>query len=182
MGGRRVIRTYDFDEELRLSAGQSQGASVESILLEAIPGSEKAWPACEEDDRNGTDWWVKTRIEKWLSVDAKVRKEDWKAKGHDDLALEIWSVVEKRITGWTARDDKQTDYILWLWTDTGRWCMVPFLMLCHVFRANLPMWESRYKTAAQKTVRGNQTWHSECVFVPRDVIWSAIKQTFGGEA
>ena len=177
---------YNFDERLAFSEGFAESASVEAIILDNLPGACKVVSAHKDNDRNGTDWWVETRGGNWLSVDAKVREQDWAAKpGHiacDDLALEIWSVVEKSIIGWTRNKSKRTDYVLWLWKDTGRWCLVPFQMLCRVFEDNWRRWANTYKTRKQFTPRDHGGYHSECVFVPRREVWKEIYNAFGGKA
>lgn len=175
---------YGFGDRLAFSHGVAQGATVESILLANLPGACKVIPAHSSNDRNGTDWWVETRSGNFLSVDAKVREQDWAAKpepyGADDLALETWSVVERQKIGWTRNRSKRTDYILWVWTDTGRWCLVPFQMLCKVFEDNWHSWRGQYRTSQQRTPSENGGWHSECVFVPRRVVWAEIYNTFAG--
>lgn len=173
------VQIYDFDERLNMSHGASTNASVESILLKNIPGSIMATLAGQQDDRQGTDWWVTLGNKQRISVDCKVRGKDYSLEGKDDLALETWSVVEKRICGWTRNPLKLTDYILWLWTDTGRWCLVPFRMLCGVFIENWQTWRECHKVATQYTP-GFTGWHSECIFVPRRTVWAEIYKKYAG--
>lgn len=173
--------SYDFNNQMKMSQGVSTNASVENVLLYNIPGACNVHQAHSANDRKGTDWWVEMRSGNFLSVDAKVRKEDWAAKGKDDLVLETWSVVEAKKVGWSRDPNKRADYILWLWTDTGRWCLVPFQMLCGVFSVNWETWKSKYQTNQQHTPNFGG-YHSECVFVPRRDLWAAIYSQFGGSA
>lgn len=173
--------SYEFDERLKMSQGTSQGADVKTIILGNVPAALNVHSAHESNDRNGTDWWVECHAGKWLSIDCKVRADDWAPRGHDDIALETWSVVEKSVVGWTRDSKKQTDYVLWLWTDTGRWLLVPFPMLCAVFQEHWQAWRSQYKTAQQFTPRNGGGYHSECVFVPRREVWAEIYRRFGGD-
>ena len=177
-------REYGFDDRLALSQGVSKGASVETIILANLPGACSVTSSHKTNDRNGTDWWVEIQGGHHLSVDAKVREEDWAAKPApqkaDDLALETWSVIERNKVGWTRDRTKRTDYVLWLWLDTGRWCLVPFQMLCQVFETRWQDWRSQYKTSRQHTPHTNGGWHSECIFVPRKEVWAAIYLQFGG--
>lgn len=169
---------------MAMSQGKSANNNVVEILLTNIPGAVNAYPAHSSNDRTGTDWWIEHRAGKFLSVDCKVRAEDWSAKNSstDDLALETFSVVEKNVVGWTRDDRKKTDYVLWLWIDTGRWLLVPFPMLCGVFTREWENWKSQFKTAQQRTVRDNgNSYHSECVFVPRRLVWKEIYKQYGGE-
>lgn len=169
---------YSFRDKLKMSQGIAQQASVADILLANIPGAARIEQASKADDRNGVDYWVYRAADRPLSVDVKVREADYKPRGRDDLALETWSVVERRRIGWTLDEKKQTDYILWFWKDTGRWCMVPFVMLNAVFRDKWQEWYDLYQHNEQKTVDGG--YHSECVFVPRVVVWRAIYSRFSG--
>lgn len=165
-----------------MSQGHTQSATVEAVIMSNVPGAVAVHPAHECNDRAGTDWWVETRSGAFLSVDAKVRAEDWAAKGFDDLALETWSVVEAGKIGWTRDPAKRTDYVLWLWSDTGRWCLVPFQMLCAVFSDQWEAWKGKHKTRQQHTPNASGGYHSECVFVPRRDVWAAIYNRFGGAA
>jgi hypothetical protein len=154
--------------------------AIGKILREQISGVVSVHAAHESNDRRGTDFWCETEGGNHLSVDVKLRSEDWSVKEEpdraDDLALEIWSVMEKQIPGWTRDRSKRTDYVLWYWQDTGRWCLVPFAMLCQVFSESWKSWSQKYKTATQHTpCRG---YHSQCVFVPRDIVWSEIYRRF----
>lgn len=157
--------SYRFDEQLKMSQGISVSRSVHDILMKHIPGARRAYQADNSSDRNGTDWWVEHTSGKHISVDVKIRKMDWARRGRDDLALETWSVVERKKVGWTRDHAKRTDYIMWLWKDTGRWCIVPFTMLCAVFSESWEKWATKFESKQQHTPDGN--YHSECVFVPR---------------
>ncbi len=171
---------YEFNERLNMSQGVSESRSVESILKENIPSALTVHQAHFANDRNGTDWWVECEAGKFLSVDCKVREKDFlKLKGWDDLALETWSVVEKEKIGWTRDTSKQTDFVLWLWKDTGRWLLIPFQMLCRVFRDNWKRWTSEFRVERQYTPN-HGGYHSECVFVPRQLLWQCIYTVYGG--
>lgn len=174
-------REFNFDERLKSSDGYSENSRVESIILGNVTGALQVHRSHQENDRSGTDWWVECSCGRHLSVDCKVRDEDWKPRGQDDLALETWSVVEKNIVGWTRDEKKRCDYVLWLWKDTGRWCMIPFPMLCTVFRDKWTDWSARFKVSQQKTMRAQSHYHSECVFVPRNEVWREIYNRFSGK-
>jgi len=175
-------REYGFNERLEMSSGFAATADVKAILLAHIPGSVSVSPAATVNDRQGVDWWVEMSTARHLAVDAKVRELDWSKKNpnEDDLALESWSVVESSVIGWTRDESKRCDYILWLWEDTGRFCLVPFPMLCAVFKDNWQDWRGKYKTRRQKTTRRTGDYHSECIFVPRRELWAEMYRRFGG--
>lgn len=174
---------YDFGDNMRMSQGCAVNTSVSDILIDNVPGVFEARLAPSRQDKNGTDWFLHRENGKPLRVDCKVRREDWsiKDKPEDDLALETWSVIEDRVLGWTRDATKETDYILWLWKDTGRWCLIPFPLLCQVFQSKWEEWRSAFKTRQQETPWRGGSYHSECVFVPRSIVWKAIYQRYGGK-
>jgi hypothetical protein len=173
---------YDFDQQLMMSFGHAASVDVCEVLVSLIPGALKAHPAAKENDRLGVDWWVEMTNAKHLAVDVKVRENDWAAShpDDDDLALETWSVVEKGVIGWTRDVNKRCDYVLWLWKETGRYCLVPFPMLNRVFNNNWESWCCQYKVSTQLTRRVGSEYHSECVFVPRREVWARIYDNYGG--
>jgi hypothetical protein len=177
-----MAHEYDFNERMQMSDGVAALSDVASILMCQIPGAVSVRRAASVNDKQGVDWWVELSSARHIAVDAKVRQSDWAASHpeEDDLALETWSVVEKHIQGWTRDTEKRCDYVLWLWADTGRFCLVPFPMLCRVFGQKWDTWRNQYKTRKQFTRRGDSGYHSECVFVPRRVVWASIYRQFGG--
>lgn len=174
---------YWFEDRLKMSSGHATNANVQSVLLSQIPGSVSVAQAATVNDKQGVDWWVEMSTARHLAVDAKVRGNDWAAAhpDEDDLALESWSVVEQQIVGWTRDKNKRCDYILWLWKDTGRFCLIPFPMLCAVFSEHWNDWKQQFKTRQQFTPRSGGGYHSECIFVPRRVIWAEIYKRYSGQ-
>jgi hypothetical protein len=175
-------REYDFAEQLTVSQGIAVSANIRDVLMEAIPGAVNAYVAASVNDRMGVDWWVEMSNARHLAVDVKVRAQDW-AVSHpqeDDLALETWSVIEAGKIGWTRDHHKRCDYVLWLWQDTKRFCLLPFPMLCRVMQRHWQSWTERHKVARQRTSQHGKTYHSECVFVPRTVIWREVYDAYGG--
>lgn len=177
-------REYTFDERMQMSQGICTEKSIEMILLKNIPGATRVKRSHSEDDKNGTDYWVYHQRGEPYSIDVKAREEDWAIKPEpftaDDLALETWSVVEKSVIGWTRNPSKMTDYVLWFWQDSGRWCLIPFAMLCAVFEDFWQTWRAQFKTKQQYTPRNYGGYHSECVFVPRREVWATIYKRYGG--
>src|SRR5690348_13330068 len=116
-----ILNSVTFQDKKQMSEGIADNVDIPSILLECFPFAVKVEKASLAEDKNGTDYWVYLVSGHKLSVDVKVRKKDF---GKDDLALEVWSVIGKKI-GWTRDRNKRTDYILWLWMDTRRYSLVP---------------------------------------------------------
>jgi hypothetical protein len=178
------VNRFRFDSQLGLSRGVTVGAAgnVAALLRGSVPAAVAVRPAVSAADRCGTDFWVDTRAGGTLSVDVKIMSRDRAhLRGGDNLILETWSVCERRVPGWTWDPDKRTDYICWIWRDTGRWCLVPFPLLFAVFRTNARAWVAAYPVRRQFTERTRGPGYtSECVLVPRAVVWAEIYRRFGG--
>jgi len=172
-----IEKSVTFENKMRMSEGASNKKEIVDIILEHFPNAVSVERANSSDDRNGTDFWVTMQSGEKESVDVKVREEDWlKKNGKDDVALETWSVIGKKI-GWTRDVNKRTNWIFFLWKDTGRNMLVPFPMLCSIFVKNCEEWCKKYKPSIQNT---ENRWKSECIFVPRLVVWREIYNAFGG--
>ena len=178
-GGPKLTKTFDFNTQLKMSYGIASSDDIKGILMANIPGAITVTRAELAEDKQGTDWWVKCQSGQVISVDSKVRSIDYALEGKDDLALETWSAVELGKMGWTRNKSKRTDYILWWWNDTKRWCLIPFQMLCSVFTKKWGDWCTEYPKAQQYTKTSYGGYHSECVFVPRAVVWREIISTYG---
>jgi hypothetical protein len=178
------VGNFTFGGQLRMSEGHANGLDATTILAAEIPGAVSVRRASTADDKAGTDYWVRLCNGTELSVDLKARSVDFAAKppphGGDDLALEVWSVRDPPRVGWTLDTRKRTDYVLWHWQDTGRWCLLPYRMLLAVFTLHLAEWSGRYKHDVQTTRTATNEWQSECVFVPRREVWKAIYRRFSG--
>jgi hypothetical protein len=168
------VRSYGFDEQKEWSEGFAGNLdSVMRIIRGRIPGCTEVRKAQLSDDKQGTDYWADRNGLPPLSIDVKVRDEDYARRGHDDLALETWSVIGKS-PGWTRNAAKRTDFVLWYWRDSGRYCLVSFPSLCFVFTRLWREWTEKYKTKQQNTPSARGGWQSECVFVPRRIVFEAL--------
>lgn len=176
-----TVNTFDFQECMTMSDGVDAGADVRRIMTKNVSGVLNVFRAHKINDKSGIDWWAEHSSGKMIAVDLKVNRVEWKSRdGRTCLPLETWSNVERRHLGWTLRPEKKTDYVLWTFQDTGRWCLVPFLMLCRVFFDRKDGWSESFLVKRQFTRVGNGGYHSECVFVPIREVWAAIYQTFAG--
>jgi hypothetical protein len=174
-------REFCFRNELSFSQKQSVVDAVGRILVDAFSGVADVVPSKVWDDRRGVDFWVERNGAPRLRVDCKIRRKDWQRYGRDDIALEIWSDVERGVVGWTGDTAKHADFILWIWLDTGRWELIPFAPLQRAFRRHGRRWSSdEQNVARQRTTENGRTWESECVFVPREMLWSDIRNETSG--
>jgi hypothetical protein len=171
---------YSFNQKLVASKGIVESCDVHEILLLRLPGCVDANQTDSDVDRTGVDWLATLSSGRTVGVDVKIREKDCMKFGNDDVALETWSVVGLQV-GWTRDESKVCEWVLWVWKDTGRFFLVPFLPLCSVFSKNWHEWRDTYKPRTQKTTRKHRSWQSECVFVPRKVVVDAISNWYGGD-
>jgi hypothetical protein len=175
-------RVFTFADQKIMSEGASGGQDIINNLRAHFPHAVKVEKARLAEDKQGIDYTIHLPNNKIQAVDLKARGEDYSRKQppQDDYTLEIWSDIGKKV-GWTRDLNKLTDYIYWLWQDTGRWSLVPFPMLRKVFIDHWKEWSKEYKTAIQPNAgpHGN-TWNSQCVFVPRIIVWRKIYTSFSG--
>lgn len=172
------MHEYDFTTELSRTQRDSSDLVVKDLLLKMFPGATSARSTTLIEDRSGIDISL-LYGKRELSFDVKFRDLDPVDRyGIDDLALETWSVVETSKVGWTRDSSKRSDYVLWYFTSSGRWALLPFPLLCTIFSENWQKWRNQYRHAVQESNKGE--WHSECVFVPQQVIWDAILARFTG--
>ena len=184
-------RIFDFEEQLIISEGISDRHDIEQIIRCSIPYVVKVEQANLSDDMSGIDYWVTLESGRRLGIDTKVRTEDWRKRFNiDDVALETHSKIERdekgNVTaggkiGWTRNVKKKTDYILFIWDETGRYLCLPFPWLCNIFTENWEQWSKMYKRRSQfsKGLDGSR-WESECVFVPRKLLWNKVCHDFAG--
>lgn len=175
---------YDFNDQWRMSEGFGSEKSDEDFILSRFPNAIKVEKAERRDDRNGTDRWITMESGEIESLDMKVRTKDFSVYGpaKDDVALELWSKLNEKV-GWTRDTNKRTNWIMWKWNDTKRYLLMPFPWLCSVFSVQWPAWYELYDHPIQDTVdknTGKLKWQSQCIYVPRKVLWVAIYDQFGG--
>lgn len=169
---------YEFDDNYRFSEQWAE-MGISLILGDHFPGAIAVKRSNAELDRRGSDYTIQRRdgIDD-IHIDIKTRREDYANPARrwpkDDLALETWSVVDTKV-GWTRDANKLTDYVLWFWTDTGRYFLIPFPPLCQVFTRLWAEWMAAYRHSRQTTPSHPRPYQSECVFVPRDVVMAAVR-------
>lgn len=184
-------KVYTFKGQLIASEGIGGRYLIEDIILCSIPGAVKVKRANLIEDMNGIDYWVTLESGSLVKVDAKVRDDDWLAHhpDEDDIALETYSKVKRNAQGiiiggtegWTRNPKKQTDWVDFIWKETGRYFYLPFPWLRRIFNNNWEQWRRIYKTSSQFTKNPDGSeWESECVFVPRRLLGNMVCKSFAG--
>ncbi len=181
MGGRSM--NYEFSERLRFSRGQREKTDIET-LQKMIVGCLNIEKTDEETDRAGVDYIVTLRGGAKILIDAKSRAKGamkyWKYG--PEVALEVWSDIDRKTTGWTLSESKNTDLILFTFDpkDTTECWLVSFQLLRIAFRNNIMDWQKEYKTAIQVSHYHGRSWKSQCIFVPISQVEYSINETSRG--
>jgi len=169
------MNTFNFNERLNKSNDSSIQEEIKEILMAIFPYAIDIQKADLQADIKGTDYWVRFKYRKVVSIDVKVRDTDplemW---GKNDLALETFSDKERETVGWTRDEKKNTDYVLWYFSKTKRYVILPYLLLQSIFVKNWENWKEQYKNDTQDS----SEWKSECIFVPLDIILKSIYEEY----
>ncbi len=166
---------YSFSKENKKSRNATN--EIKEILKEIFPMKEfNETEAGGLEDKEGIDYWLVLNNGKRLAIEVKVRKKDFRK---NDVALETWSDYDKKTIGWTLDSNKKSDFVLIFWIDSKKWCLFPFDLLREVFIIKKDEWVESFKTDIQTSSNGN-TWRSQCVFVPIDLIWQEIIKRYTG--
>lgn len=163
----------DFNEKLRYSLGQQQIFDIQ-LLKQHIPKCTNIIKTDIEMDKSGVDYIAEISGGAQILIDAKTRMRGcskyW--NGEPELAIEIWSVVEKKKVGWTFNDNTLVDYILYTFPDEDckEYFFLPFQLLRKAAIENYFSWCQKYRVKDQL----NNGYTSRAVFVPANIVIDAI--------
>ena len=171
------MNVYDFDTALRVSQGVV-AATAQQTIIDMLPYCVSVEKANTVDDKSGIDYWATLDSGVRIGIDHKSRNAGCRCywKQGPELALEMWSVMPSSMClekiGWTLDRAKQTDYILHTFNiaDSDQAYLLPFQLLRACFVRKGPEWQFEFKTDVQMSVRGMNSWCSQCVFVPASVV------------
>lgn len=168
-----MIRDFDFHERLQWSKGTRQESTQDTIKA-MIDGCVDVREATRDEERVGVDFVATLRGGAMVLIDEK-RRDDGAAKywrhAQPELALEVYSVVETRVAGWTLSEAKATDYVLFTFSEVPDCYLLPFQQLRVAFRRKFAEWRSLFRCADQCT---EGRYHSRAIFVPVDLVVEAI--------
>lgn len=168
-----------WNEKFQYSLGQQQVFDIK-LLKREIPNCIRIIKTNTKIDKTGIDYIAYLEGGAKIYIDAKTRMPGcsryW--KNGPELALEIWSVKEKKIPGWTLSTKSQVDYILFTFPEKECefYFLFPYQQLRKAFIINMDSWSEEYCRKEQK----NQGYHSEAIFVPAKVVMKAVRNTMYG--
>jgi len=186
------MKQYSFDRQLKFSEGISVSGDIFKRLLQIIPESNGIVKANQNDDRNGTDYWINRHRLPPLSIDVKHRSFCPIIKyGSDDACIETtsvyrgsrppWSDTDRKKIGWTLNGKKRTDFILYTWPHDEyqlRYWLVNFPLLCKAAQNKWREWAAIYKERSAQ----NDGYLTLSIYPPRNKIASAIRDLTRGIA
>ena len=174
----------DFHRDLEYSKTPGADALIRRVLASRWPGFEIE-KACLTDDKAGSDYWIMTQ--RRLGIDIKLRRRDCRGfrdrDGNpvDDVCLEIQSAIGMS-DGWAKQPGRLTDYIVWIWSDSGRSFCLSSHELSQVVRLKETEWLKKYSRKPATTARGEtSTYATQCVFVPMSILNAALSEWRSGE-
>lgn len=169
----------NFYEKLSYSLGHQQTVDC-NILRSHIPKCVNVEKTSVDIDRAGVDYIATLQGGTKILIDAKTRTPGcsryW--KDEPELAIETWSVVEKKIPGWTFNEKSDVDYILYTFPkeDYAGYFFIPFQLLRSASISCYPDWIKRFPKHYQR----NNGYTSEAMFIPANVILAEVKREMQG--
>lgn len=176
---------HDFKEMLDFSIGRQQYTDIATIQ-QMIPGCIKVEKTDPEMDRDGVDYIAHLRGGAEVLIDGKNRAPGasryW--KGEPEVALEKWSVRPggkynaEQAVGWTLNESRDVDYILFTFDpdDCEYVYLFAFQLLRMAFRKYCLIWFEQFPHAVQESQFNGRRWESECVYVPINVAYDAVRE------
>ncbi len=172
-----MIKEFDFHERLEWSKGTRQGSVTETIRA-MLDGCAEVRESTRQEEKVGVDYVATLRGGAMVLIDEKRRDvgaiKFWH-HGQPELALEVWSVVpsdsNRGVAGWTLSEQKQTDLVLFTFSDIPDCYLLPFQPLRVAFRRKFAEWRAVFRSADQST---DGRYHSRSIFIPVDLVTEAI--------
>lgn len=176
----------DWNEKFAYSLSAQQQFDI-SLLKQHVPDCVEVQKTTLEMDKKGIDYIATLEDGAEVYIDGKTRiagaSRFWK-DGEPELALELWSVMEKHKKGWTLSAASNVDYVLFTFDkhDCDRYFFIPYQLLRKAFLKHGRKWCVVYPRKIQSSVRGDLIWHSEAVFVPARVVLRAVSNCMFGQS
>jgi hypothetical protein len=161
------VTRHSFALSLEKSHAQADAPWWIEVYRAAFPTLQSA--VCMRHDgwaqRGGIDRVLVLGGGKTLSVDEKVRDQDW-----DDILLEFWSDEGRKIPGWIAKD-LACDFIAYAFVPSQRCYLLPFQTLRKAWHDNRREWVNKYRIVDAE----NDGYTTKSVAVPIDVLMAALR-------
>lgn len=160
------MRVHEFQQSLKLSHRYANAPWWEEVYRAAFPAFSSM--VCVRADgwaqRGGIDRVITLSSGKTISVDEKVRTEDW-----PDFALERWSDRARQTPGWVQKD-LACDFIAYAFIPSQTCYLLPFLQLRRAWIEFGKKWIEQYPIIHAR----NPNYETESVCVPIEVVLDAL--------
>lgn len=158
--------THSFRESLERSKGYADATWWLDVYRAAFPDLQAA--VCVRNDgwaqRGGIDRVLTLTSGKTLTVDEKVREQDW-----PDILLEYWSDRDRKTPGWVAKD-LACDFIAYAFVPSQTCYLLPFQTLRQAWRKNCKDWVARHR----RVEANNGSYVTVSVAVPTEVLLRSL--------
>ncbi len=162
-----------FEKSFHASLESCRSLPMQRLLKELFPEMVRFFWADSRLDKMGSDL-VVVLPDRQIHIDVKIRSDDPREWGEDDIAVELYSVVEKKKRGY---QNEVCDYLLWGFEKTQRAVLVPFKPFQTYHAKYFAFWEKWRAELPQTTVlKDGTTYHSTFCFVPFDLIKPIAKE------
>ncbi|EDY81928.1 hypothetical protein VDG1235_1548 [Verrucomicrobiia bacterium DG1235] len=169
--------TNHFSKDLSRSLSDTENFPLDDCLAQLFPDYLCSRQTSEAEDVMGADLKIYLKSRRCLA-DLKIRDEDPRLWGADDLAIELYSVLERRIRGY---ENRNADCLIWLFKPTGRAVMIEFDAFKRCYEANWDYWHFWRAEAPQKTrMRDGTTYHSVHCYVPLELFKAGVTEAYAG--
>jgi len=158
---------HDFNASLAKSKTYEDAPWWLDVYRAAFPDLEAAVSVRSDGwaQRGGVDRVITLASGRTLTVDEKVREQDW-----PDILLEYWSDEQRRVPGWVAKN-LACDFIAYAFVPSQTCYLLPFQTLRRAWRLNGRDWVGRYKRVEAQ----NKGYVTVSVAVPTGELLAAMQ-------
>lgn len=168
------MKSHNFQESLAKSHAQADAPWWRDVYSKAFHNFDAM--TCVRDDgwaqRGGIDRVITLSSGRTITVDEKVREEDW-----PDILWEFWGSVEHKTPGWCAKD-LACDFIAYAFIPSRRCYLMPTLQMRRAWQEHGKRWVSLARGAdrAYRIVDAqNNGYRTRSVAVPIQETMNAIR-------
>lgn len=169
------VTIHDFERSLAISKANEDAPWWASIYEKAFPKHLSAVSVKSDGwaQRGGIDRVITLASGKAITVDEKVRTEDW-----PDIALETWSDLERKSPGWMQKD-LACDFIAYAFVPSQRCYLLPFVTLRRAWLTSGGDWirMAKAKEGGFRFIDAkNRGYTTRSIAVPIPELLSAVAQ------
>lgn len=170
------MNEHDFRASLDWSHSQSDQPWWETVYRRMFPDFDHMIDLRNDmrAQRLGIDRTVVTKSGKHVSIDEKVRRNDW-----GDILLEYWSSkptdTQRGVFGWVAKD-LHTDFIAYAFSKSQTCYLLPFQTLRAAWKRHGREWVATFGSveANNRDPSSRRAWTTVSVPVPIDTLLDSL--------